>query len=384
VSGPSDSGADTGADVRGDRAGAAVSAAAPLVLGPGARDLEVRFAVLSFAPPETISFRHRLQGKDADWVEAGPSRIAHYAALGPGRYRLEVQARHRNGDWGPADASLRFQLQPPFYRSLWFALTLVASALLLLLLGHRLRLRNARAGLHAVMAERGRIARDLHDTLAQAFVATSVQLECVDHALEGQDRKGARKHLDTAMRVVRDSLEEARRSVWVLRPQALERGLPAALETLVRRASSERTQPASGGPPTRSVPPGAVVNLEVTGVPRALSPLTEANLLRIAQEAVANAYRHARASRISLRLAFEADSVILAVTDDGTGIIEPAEQGGVQQGIAGMKERATEMGATISIERASPGGTAIKVEVPARSGRWFSGRGAAGRDRGAR
>jgi len=317
------------------------------VLGRGARDLEAHFVALSFAAPETITFRHRLLGRDSDWIDAGPSRSVYYPRLEPGRYQLEVQARHRDGEWGPAQAGVRFELRPPLYRTPWFLLALAAGTAALLLGVHRLRLAQARAGLHAVMAERTRIARDVHDTLAQAFVATSVRLEILDHALDGDDRGVARKHLDTARRVVRESLEEARRSVWVLRPQALEHGLASALETLVGGAAGE-TQ----------------VELEVTGTPRPLSPTVEANLLRIAQEAVANAYRHARARRIVVRLAFAAGSVLLSVTDDGTGI-EGARAGGVAQGLTGMKERAGEINGTISIVGAPTGGTAVRIEVPA-------------------
>jgi signal transduction histidine kinase/ligand-binding sensor domain-containing protein len=315
------------------------------VPGRGARDLEAHFAALSFAAPEAIAFRHRLLPMESDWID-GAARTVYYPRLEPGRYLLQVRARHRDGSWGAPEAAVPFELRPPIHRTPWFIAAMAAAAAALLLLVHRLRLARARASLHAVMAERARIARDMHDTLAQAFVATSVRLECLDHALESEDRSTARRHLDTARRVVRESLEEARRSVWVLRPQALERGLPAALETLVGGTQGE----------TR-------VELEVTGTPRPLAPAIETNLLRIAQEAVANAYRHARAHRIILRLAFAAGSVLLSVTDDGTGITERA--GGVAQGMTGMKERAAEIGGTLSIEGGPAGGTAVRVEVRA-------------------
>jgi signal transduction histidine kinase len=139
--------------------------------------------------------------------------------------------------------------------------------------------------------------------------------------------------------------------VWVLRPQALERGLPAALDTLVGGSSGE-----------------AIVSLEVAGTPRPLTPSVEANLLRIAQEGVSNAYRHARARRITMRLAFEPRSVVLSVIDDGSGI-ESASGGGdgrrgMEQGLEGMKERAAEIGGKLSITGAPGGGTEIRVEVP--------------------
>jgi signal transduction histidine kinase len=236
-------------------------------------------------------------------------------------------------------------LDPPFTRSRPFALLCAAAAALLLAGAHRLRLRRERARLHAVLAERGRLARDVHDTLAQSFVAMSVQLECIDQALEQGDAATVRRHLDGARAVVKESVEEARRSVWVLRPQALERGLVTALETMVRRLSA-----------------GTRVELAVTGTPRPLAPAAEANLLRIAGEAVSNAYRHADARHIVVQLAFAGHSVRLAVTDDGAGIATAAS--GASQGLAGMRERAAELGGTLSIDRSPGGGTTISVEAP--------------------
>jgi signal transduction histidine kinase len=103
--------------------------------------------------------------------------------------------------------------------------------------------------------------------------------------------------------VVEESLDEARRAVWALRPQAVEPGLVPALETLVSNVSG-----------------GTVVDLQVSGVARPLPPLVASNLLRIAHEAVANAHRHAHARRIELRLGFTPRSVTLSVTDDGQGL----------------------------------------------------------------
>jgi signal transduction histidine kinase len=203
-----------------------------------------------------------------------------------------------------------------------------------------------------VMGERARIARDIHDTLAQAFAATSVQLECLEEALEGGDRTGATRHLTTARQVVEDSLDEARRAVWVMRPQTIERGLRPALETLVERMS--------GGIP---------VSLAVAGAERPLSPVIASNLLRIAHEAVANARRHAHAASIQLSLAFSPRSVTLTIIDDGKGIgqegARPDDGKGDGTGITGMKERAADMAAVLVIDSAPDRGTTVRVEVPA-------------------
>jgi signal transduction histidine kinase len=200
--------------------------------------------------------------------------------------------------------------------------------------------------MQATMQERSRLARDLHDTLAQAFVATSVQLECLEDALESQQPASVQRHLDTARKVVAESLEEARRAVWVLRPHTLDRGLVSALSTLVTRVS--------GGVP---------VALEVVGAERTLSPMVASTVLRIAQEAVANAHRHAHATRIALQLAFSPDRLSLRVSDDGQGLSGPAAGDG--SGLTGMKERAAELGAALTIESAPGAGTTVHLEIRA-------------------
>jgi signal transduction histidine kinase/ligand-binding sensor domain-containing protein len=317
-----------------------------IAAGPAPRDLDVSFSAVSFAAPDTISFRHRLEGWDRDWVESGSLRSAHYPRLEAGKYRLLVEARQRESDWSPVAAGVAFELQPPFFRSPLFLLAVGLVGGMALLLAHRLRLAQTRAGLQAVLGERARIARDLHDTLAQAFAATSVQLECLEEALERGERASADRHLATARKVVEESLDEARRAVWVLRPQTIEQGLAPALETLVKRVS--------GGTP---------VELEVTGQARILAPAVASHLLRIAHEAVANARRHGRASHIRLRLGFAADSIVLTIADDGQGMSGERPDDGT--GIVGMKERAAEMGGVLTIDSGPERGTTVRVEVPA-------------------
>jgi signal transduction histidine kinase len=311
----------------------------------GPADVEATFAATTFGSLDALAFRHRLLGRDADWVQAGPGRSAHYAKLEPGSYQLVVEARDREGEWGGPTAQIAFTLRPPFYRSVPFVLLCACGAGLALLLVHRLRLARTRAGLQAVMGERTRIARDIHDTLAQAFVATSVQLECLEEGLGPDVPPKVRRHLDTARRVVEESLDEARRAVWVLRPQAVELGLTAALQLLVDRLS---------GTP--------VVALEVVGSSRPLPPPTATELLRIAQEALSNARRHARARRIEVRLEFLPRSVTLTISDDGAGL-DGGGNPGSGQGLIGMQERAAAIGAVLSIESVPAGGTTVKVEM---------------------
>jgi len=327
----------------------------------GARqDLDVTVSALTFEPAEAVSYRYRLG--EGPWVELGPGRTLHEAGLTPATYRLQIAARTRESGWTPAPLRLDFKVAPPFHRSPAFLVPFLAllalGAGLSLLAVHRLRIARAQAALQTVMGERTRISREIHDTLAQAFVATSVQLECLEEALEAGPPQAAQaakihRHLETAKKVVEESLEEARRAVWVLRPQAIESGLVPALQTLVERLSG-----------------GTAVELKVTGAPRELPPLVASNLLRIAHEALANARRHAGARRIEVRLAYAPRTVTLAVADDGKGINPRAGQGGGEgssngQGLLGMRERAAQMGGSLSVAGGPEAGTTVAVEVAA-------------------
>jgi signal transduction histidine kinase len=208
----------------------------------------------------------------------------------------------------------------------------------------------AEAELVAMLAERNRIAREIHDTLAQGLGAISMQLELVRDKLHGPT-DGVRPHLETAHALVRRSLADARSSIWQMRSQALEeRDLAAALEALGRQLADGT---------------GIEVVLRVTGRTRRLPPVTENNLLRIGQEAIANAVRHAAARRIEVGLEFDEGHVRLTVRDDGRGFDErrtgtPA--GGF--GLLGMRERAAQMHSDLLVSTAPGAGTEVRLNVP--------------------
>lgn len=209
----------------------------------------------------------------------------------------------------------------------------------------------AHAQFVAVLGERNRIAREIHDTLAQGFTGISVQLEVINDRLQDAP-VGLRQHLDLARELVRSSLEEARRSVWNLRAQALiESGLSDVFGRLGRQLTD-------GG--------GAVFELTVDGSPRRLPIDVENNLLRIGQEAITNAVRHSGAKRIALCLEYHPNRIRMVVSDDGKGFDpshrQPSPIGGF--GLPGLRERAAAMHATLEITRRAAGGTNIELAVP--------------------
>jgi PAS domain S-box-containing protein len=200
----------------------------------------------------------------------------------------------------------------------------------------------------AVMAERNRMARDIHDTLAQGFTGVIVQLEAAGEAMSQSRTAIVSDHLNQAGDLARESLREARRSVQALRPQALEeKQLSEALKDLVKKMTA-----------------GTTVQAEFTsqGEQQKLPPEWETNLLRIAQEVLTNVLRHARASEFNVLLVFDSREIRLNLRDDGCGFDPRRRCEGF--GLQGMRERAEGMGGQLSIESANGKGTVISIVLP--------------------
>ncbi|MEV5411861.1 sensor histidine kinase [Thermopolyspora sp. NPDC052614] len=199
-----------------------------------------------------------------------------------------------------------------------------------------------------VLDERQRLAREIHDTIAQGLIAVITQVRAAVASPPGSGR--ARRHLEIVESLARQALGEARRSVQALRPAALERSrLPDALSDMAERWSA-----ASGVP----------IAVEVTGDARALATNVEVALFRVAQEALANVAKHAGAARAGLTLSYLDDVVLLDVRDDGVGF-DPGHAPAEGFGLVSMRERVREVGGTLEIESGSGQGTAVAVCVPA-------------------
>jgi signal transduction histidine kinase len=320
-----------------------------LAIKPGANRLEFQYAGLSFRAPQKVKYRYRLQGFDHGWIDAGSRRAAFYTNLPPGPYRFQVLAANNDGVWNAAGASFALRQLPHYYQTYWFYSALALACLLLGYLFYRWRVLQMEAQWGAVLAERGRLAREIHDTLAQGFVGVSVQLELVARLLAGS-RDAALQHLDQARALVRASLDEARTSIWNLRSEA------AAAEDLPSRLRQSCTRMSSGS--------ACKVYLQVKGTYRPVARKIEEELLRIGQEAVANAVRHSAATRIDVQLIYEGKQVSLRVEDDGRGFQPGAGAPEGHYGIRGMHERAGEIDAALLLESTPGGGTRVSVEAP--------------------
>ena len=308
---------------------------------------------------------------DLRWLVT-PSRIAQAVAflslteLVPATWRRAKVGRH--GSWkgraftghvsiglciiflwpqigGPL-TDVTLMASPPrtrFYPLFAFGLAALGLAL------YRLGARQVEARVNAVVTERDRLAREIHDSLAQGLAALSIQLEGVSETLvSGPDH--AREHLDRARRLVRASLAEARRTVWDLRPEILQRvDLAGAFEDVVD---------------TLTVRSGIDARVEVEGTARRLAGGVERQLLSIGREALTNAVKHADPRRVRLRLAFREEAIALEVEDDGRGFDPFEVSAGAGFGLLSMRERALELGAGLTVESAPGRGTRVRLALP--------------------
>jgi signal transduction histidine kinase/ligand-binding sensor domain-containing protein len=318
---------------------------------PGRGRVEIGYAAIFLSAPERVRYFYRLEGLDSDWISAGTRRVVTYNSLGRGNYRFRVRAEAPGAP--AAEAAYELEILPHYYETGWFRGFCVGLVVLTCWMAYQLRVRQVRLRFAAVLRERLRLAREIHDTLAQAFVGISAQLDALETCLP-ENLRPAHIYLDLARRMAEHSLTEARRSVMDLRSAALSnRDLAAALQ--------------SGA---RSWTAGLDVNLEVnvSGGFENLPEDIEHNLLRIAQEAVTNASKHAQASKIEVKLERTDKMVNLRVADNGCGFqTDDAFAGmGGHFGLIGIRERAERIGGDFRLGSQPGAGTEVEVTVPLR------------------
>jgi signal transduction histidine kinase/ligand-binding sensor domain-containing protein len=327
-----------------------------LSVAAGRVHFQFDYAAMSFTAPQKVHYRYMLEGFDKAWTEAGSRRTAYYTNIPPGTYTFRVEAANNDGVWSTAGAALRFELRPRFYQTIWFYVLLGLALILLIILALRYRLRRAEREFGAVLAERSRIAREIHDTLAQGYVGVSVQLEVLSELLRRNRLEAAQKQLDTTRETVREGLADARQSIWALRSQdAGETTLPVRLQRIVEQAGGN----------------GLDARFNIHGAYRALDSATEQEILRIAQEAIHNGKSHAHAEHLWVRLDYTPGEAALEVRDDGQGFVPPIADGRIESppghyGLTGMRERADSISGTLDVESAPGEGTAVRLRIPTR------------------
>jgi signal transduction histidine kinase/ligand-binding sensor domain-containing protein len=331
-----------------------------LRLPPLIRDLEIDYTALSLVAPEKNQFRYKLEGLDRDWQNVGNRRQAFYNDLPPGSYRFRVVASNNSGVWNEKGAALDFSIAPAYWQTLWFrAACAVAFAGLiwaLFWLRSRQIAREFEASLEGRVAERTRIARELHDTLLQNLQGLVLRFRTVQSLFSTRPEE-ARQILESAIDQAREALTEGRQAVQGLRSAAVDTDeLSKAIRTLGEELARD---PAHDG--------SVELRLNIEGTPRALQPLMRDEIYRITGEALRNAFCHSEAKRIEVQLGYSERRFDLRVRDDGKGIDPGLLSDDVlpgHYGLRGMRERAKEIGGTLTIWSAPGSGTELELGVP--------------------
>jgi signal transduction histidine kinase len=315
---------------------------------PDVARLQIEFTVPTLSPGQQSRFRYRLDGFDTHWISAGRVRTATYTNLAPRDYGFRVQAQDAEGRWHDAPEAWTFSVEPAFYQTAWFTVLCLVASAAIAWLAWRYRVAQVRRQLAIVHDERARLSRELHDTLLQSLVGVALQCDVLANLPTPDD---VTTGLGQLRRRVEGYVRECRDRLWSLRSSVLaEKGLPSALRELGGRlAGSADIQFA----------------LEVEGRAPGLSSCVDEELLRIGQEAIANAVRHAKAGSIRATLAYTSHSVRLTVEDDGQGFNpeDPLHTARGHWGLIGMEERARGVGGTLVIHSQPGLGTRVAVTV---------------------
>jgi len=308
---------------------------------------------LSLMVPERVRFRFRLEGLDADWVEAGSRRVAYYTNLRPGRYRFHVEAAGPRGDWG-APAEFAFTLAPHFHQTWSFY---VLCATVVLAAGgtlHVLRMRGLHRieeleRLHALDQQRSRIARDLHDDLGADLSRIAILSERL--RLEDLPPEAGRAQLEAIATSSRDMVGNIRELVWATDPRNDRLGnLAAYLREHVANLLADA---------------GLRAELDfLEGLPPCTVPSEyRRNVFLAVKEAVGNVLKHARATDVRVRFYAERGQLEIRVADNGQGF-GAATVGPFHNGLHNMRQRIEALGGSLTVTSETGRGTTVEIHVP--------------------
>jgi signal transduction histidine kinase len=314
------------------------------MLPAGRNNVEFGYTGVSFIAPSRITFRYLLEGFDKTWVDAGARRQAFYTNLPPGRFRFRISACAADDVCSDMPNAVAFGIESRYYQRAWFIPLCVAILALAGWTGYGLRIRRLRAQFNLILAERGRIARELHDTLIQGFAGITMAMQALAARLPSS---GARATLEEIVADAGQSLREARRSLAGLRSRP---DTPSQLAAALAQTARSLTD-------AQDLRLKLTLNDQRPDLPADVSY----NLVRIAQEAMLNAVRHSGARTLDVKLESTSKRLHLSVNDDGTGFDDEVAPPLGHYGLIGMKERAAQIGADFEVTSERGRGTTVSV-----------------------
>jgi ligand-binding sensor domain-containing protein len=324
-----------------------------LKLPPLTRDVEIQYTALSFTVPQKVRFKYMLEGRDKAWQEPGVRRTAFYQDLKPGHYRFRVIAANNDGLWNGEGDSLQFDVKPAWFQTLWFRVIWITCVLLFLWSMYLIRIRHLATSITASfndrLAERTRVARELHDTFLQTVQGSKMVAD--DALAPDTDETRMRNALVKLSGWLEQATREAREALQSLRMSIVETN---HLADSLRRAAA-------------SVVGSAAMSIQInaSGEPRNFHPIVRDEIFQISFEAVRNAIQHSQGTSIQVTIVYDTDFSV-KIVDDGVGILPAIALAGRSghYGLIGMRERASRLRGNLKINRGDERGTIVLLSVP--------------------
>ncbi len=327
-----------------------------MTLSPLTQDVDLRYTAPSLDVPERLRFRYRLDGHDKEWQDVSKLRDAFYTDLPPGHYTFHVVASNGDGIWNQQETSLSFTILPAWYQTKAFLVFCLAGCSVAIFVAYRLRIRivrrEAMSRYEDRLAERTRIARDIHDTLLQTIQGSKMLADTALAQLDESDEVQPRVQMLSTW--LGNAMDEGRMALRSLRAPVVEN---QTLEVLLQDALDDC-----------AVSNNIETSFEIIGEPAPMSVCVREEIYRVGYEAINNACRHSSGDHVNVTLIY-AETFQLLVKDDGAGIdpriVEVGRSG--HFGLAGMRERARFLNATLVLDSTPGQGTEVTLTIP-RSG----------------
>ena len=323
----------------------------PAKLRPGNSRLEFSFAPIRLSSQDELRFRSRLEGFDKDWNPTTAARTADYTNLPAGGYRFRVQTFELSNPDAVTETSIAIEQRPFFYRTWWFIELCAVIVGLVILLIYKYRVQQVRMRFEAVLEERNRLAREMHDTVIQGCTGVSALLEAASMNVAKEDVSSGL--MDFARLQLGTTINEAREAIWNLRKTSDAASLGEKLESMTREVGNEFQIP---------------VECSIDGSPFTVTEPVAHDLLMVAREAVYNSMLHGHPTRVSVALIYQRRELMLALNDDGCGFSpRQIENGnGRHFGLKGMRERVERSGGNFHLISSPGSGVQIEVRLPRR------------------